>query len=192
MSAPGSVPFTSPSPPGPGRKSRHTPTATPRPAADVPQPRSDVPRSTPVPLDVFEQTRTSLAESIRPSDARQLGIDVSPPSALVDLSRPAWVRSVVDAALVDNRDELLAIQNLEDAGYSTASSLPSSVASTPAKAGRHGDTSREYDDGFSRHAGAALNDAVIAGRSGSSDASSAVSDQTGIDEFLAGIDDGQQ
>ena len=121
MGAPGSAPFTSPSAPGPDRKSRRTPTATPRPAADVPQPRSDVPRPTPVPLDVFEQTRTSLAETIRPSDARQLGISVSPPSLVKDLSRPAWVQSVVDAALVDNRDELLAIQNLEDAGYSTAS-----------------------------------------------------------------------
>ena len=75
------------------------------------------------------------------------------------LSRPAWVQCVRNDASVD---ELIAIQALEDAGYSTASSLPSSSASTPAKAGRHGDTSREYDGGLSRHAGAAVNDAVVA------------------------------
>jgi hypothetical protein len=140
MATPGSAPFTSPGNPGPGRQSRRTPTATPGP-------------------------RGALARPIVDSDARQLGIpegtDVEPPGVLepTSLSRPAWVQGVRNDASVD---ELIAIQALEDAGYSTASSLPSSSASTPAKAGRHGDTSREYDGGLSRHAGAAVNDAVVA------------------------------
>ena len=191
---PGSAPFTSPGNPGPGRHTRRTPAATPGPRGALP---GSVPRG--ATRTDFDAARFALneitdrtpepARPIADSDARQLGIpegtDVEPPGILVDLSKSAWAQGVANDA---SREELLAIQLLEDAGYSTASSL-SSVASTPAKAGRHGDTSREYDDGFSRHAGAALNDATIAGRSGSSYAGSAVSDQTGIDEFLAGIDD---
>ena len=191
---PGSAPFTSPGNPGPGRHTRRTPTATPGPRGALP---GSVPRgATRADLDAARLALNEItdrtpepARPIADSDARQLGIpegtDVEPPGALVDLSKSAWAQGVADDA---SREELLAIQSLEDAGYSTASPQ-SSVASTPVKAGRHSDTSREYDDGFSRHAGAALNDAMIAGRSGSSYAGSAVSDQTGIDEFLAGIDD---
>ena len=36
------------------------------------------------------------------------------------------------------------------------------MPSTPARAGRHQDTTREYDGGMSRHPGAATNDAVVA------------------------------
>jgi hypothetical protein len=116
------------------------------------------------------------------------GTNVEPPGVLesTSLSRPTWVQGVVNDA---SDEELLAIGALEDAGYSTASSL-SSVASTPAKAGRHGDTSREYDDGLSRHAGAALNDAVIAGRFDDDDTSSTLTDQSDLfADFLDGIDD---
>ena len=109
----------------------------------------------------------------------------------MDLSKSAWAQGVANDA---SDDELIALQSLEEAGYSTASAL-SSVASTPAKAGRHGDTSREYDDGFSRHAGAALNDAVIAGRFDDDDTSSVLTGFTLTDhsdlfaDFLDGIDD---
>ena len=62
------------------------------------------------------------ARPIADSDARQLGIpegtDVEPPGALMDLSRPAWVQGVSNDA---SDDERIAIQALEDAGYSTAS-----------------------------------------------------------------------
>ena len=193
---PGSAPFTSPGNPGPGRQTRRTPTATPGPRGALP---GSVPRS--ATRADFDAARFALneitdrtpepARPIADSDARQLGIpggtNVELPGVMeaTSLSRPAWLQGVSNDA---SNDDLIAIQALEDAGYSTASPQ-SSVASTPVKAGRHSDTSREYDDGFSRHAGAALNDAMIAGRSGSSYAGSAVSDQTGIDEFLAGIDD---
>ena len=193
---PGSAPFTSPGNPGPGRQTRHTPAATPGPRGALP---GSVPRS--ATRADFDAARFALneitdrtpepARPIADSDARQLGIpggtNVELPGVMeaTSLSRPAWLQGVSNDA---SDDDLIAIQSLEDAGYSTASPQ-SSVASTPVKAGRHSDTSREYDDGFSRHAGAALNDAMIAGRSGSSYAGSAVSDQTGIDEFLAGIDD---
>jgi hypothetical protein len=195
---PGSAPFTSPGNPGPGRQTRRTPTATPGPRGALP---GSVPRgATRTDLDAarlaLNEITDRVPEPARPiadSDARQLGIpegtDVEPPGALVDLSRSAWVQGVVNDA---SDDELLAIGALDDAGYSfnsTASSL-SSVASTPAKAGRHGDTSREYDDGFSRHAGAALNDAVIAGRFDDDDTSSTLTDQSDLfADFLGGIDD---
>jgi len=160
MATPGSAPFTSPG--NPTRpKTRLTPTATPGPRGALP---GSVPRgATRADADAARQALNEITgrtpEPSRPiteSDARQLGLNVSPPSALIDLI-PAWVQGYINEA---SDDELLAIGALEDAGYSTASSLPSSVASTPVRGGRHGDTSREYDGGLSRHAGAAVNDAV--------------------------------
>ena len=156
---PGSAPFTSPGNPGPGRQTRRTPTATPGPRGALP---GSVPRG--ATRTDFDAARFALneitdrtpepARPIADSDARQLGIpegtDVEPLGVLESTS--AWVQGVIDDA---SREELLAIQLLEDAGYSTASSLPPSAASTPIKAGRHGDTSREYDSGLSRYARAA-------------------------------------
>jgi hypothetical protein len=152
MSAPGSAPFTSPA--APGRRTARTPTATPRPGDAVPQPRADVPQPAVPPWEVFVTARSSLSEAIRAPDARQLGINVSPPSSLINLQTPGTPSSI------GSDSEFLAIGAL--GGFSTASSFASSVPSTPARAGRHQDTSREYDGGMSRHPGAATNDAVVA------------------------------
>ena len=152
MSAPGSAPFTSPA--APGRRTARTPTATPRPGDAVPQPRADVPQPAVPPWEVFVTARSSLSEAIRAPDARQLGINVSPPSSLINLQTPGTPSSI------GSDSEFLAIGALS--GFSTASSFASSVPSTPARAGRHQDTTREYDGGMSRHPGAATNDAVVA------------------------------
>ena len=152
MSAPGSAPFTSPA--APGRRTARTPTATPRPGDAVPQPRADVPQPAVPPWEVFVTARSSLSEAIRAPDARQLGINVSPPSSLINLQTPGTPSSI------GSDSEFLAIGAL--GGFSTASSFASSVPSTPARAGRHQDTTREYDGGMSRHPGAATNDAVVA------------------------------
>ena len=152
MSAPGSAPFTSPA--APGRRTARTPTATPRPGDAVPQPRADVPQPAATPWEVFVTARSSLSEAIRAPDARQLGINVSPPSSLINLQTPGTPSSI------GSDSEFLAIGALS--GFSTASSFASSVPSTPARAGRHQDTTREYDGGMSRHPGAATNDAVVA------------------------------
>ena len=152
MSAPGSAPFTSPA--APGRRTASTPTATPRPGDAVPQPRADVPQPAVPPWEVFVTARSSLSEAIRAPDARQLGINVSPPSSLINLQTPGTPSSI------GSDSEFLAIGALS--GFSTASSFASSVPSTPARAGRHQDTTREYDGGMSRHPGAATNDAVVA------------------------------
>ena len=152
MSAPGSAPFTSPA--APGRRTARTPTATPRPGDAVPQPRADVPQPAVPPWEVFVTARSSLSEAIRAPDARQLGINVSPPSSLINLQAPGTPSSI------GSDSEFLAIGAL--GGFSTASSFASSVPSTPARAGRHQDTTREYDGGMSRHPGAATNDAVVA------------------------------
>ena len=152
MSAPGSAPFTSPA--APGRRTARTPTATPRPGDAVPQPRADVPQPAATPWEVFVTARSSLSEAIRAPDARQLGINVSPPSSLINLQTPGTPSSI------GSDSEFLAIGAL--GGFSTASSFASSVPSTPARAGRHQDTTREYDGGMSRHPGAATNDAVVA------------------------------
>ena len=152
MSAPGSAPFTSPA--APGRRTARTPTATPRPGDAVPQPRADVPQPAVPPWEVFVTARSSLSEAIRAPDARQLGINVSPPSSLINLQAPGTPSSI------GSDSEFLAIGALS--GFSTASSFASSVPSTPARAGRHQDTTREYDGGMSRHPGAATNDAVVA------------------------------
>ena len=152
MSAPGSAPFTSPA--APGRRTARTPTATPRPGDAVPQPRADVPQPAVPPWEVFVTARPSLSEAIRAPDARQLGINVSPPSSLINLQAPGTPSSI------GSDSEFLAIGALS--GFSTASSFASSVPSTPARAGRHQDTTREYDGGMSRHPGAATNDAVVA------------------------------
>ena len=180
MSAPGSAPFTSPA--APGRRTARTPTATPRPGDAVPQPRADVPQPAVPPWEVFVTARSSLSEAIRAPDARQLGINVSPPSSLINLQTPGTPSSI------GSDSEFLAIGAL--GGFSTASSFASSVPSTPARAGRHQDTTREYDGGMSRHPGAATNDAVIAGRSDTSDTSSVLTDESSLfAEFLNGIDD---
>jgi hypothetical protein len=120
----------------------------------VPQPRADVPQPADTPWDVFATARSSLSEAIRAPDARQLGINVSPPSSLINLQTPGTPSSI------GSDSEFLAIGAL--GGFSTASSFASSVPSTPARAGRHQDTTREYDGGMSRHPGAATNDAVVA------------------------------
>ena len=104
--------------------------------------------------EVFVTARSSLSEAIRAPDARQLGINVSPPSSLINLQAPGTPSSI------GSDSEFLAIGALS--GFSTASSFASSVPSTPARAGRHQDTTREYDGGMSRHPGAATNDAVVA------------------------------
>jgi hypothetical protein len=180
MSAPGSAPFTSPA--APGRRTASTPTATPRPGDAVPQPRADVPQPAATPWEVFVTARSSLSEAIRAPDARQLGINVSPPSSLINLQTPGTPSSI------GSDSEFLAIGAL--GGFSTASSFASSVPSTPARAGRHQDTTREYDGGMSRHPGAATNDAVIAGRSDASDTSSVLTDESSLfADFLNGIDD---
>ena len=182
MSAPGSAPFTSPA--APGRRTARTPTATPRPGDAVPQPRADVPQPAVPPWEVFVTARSSLSEAIRAPDARQLGINVSPPSSLINLQTPGTPSSI------GSDSEFLAIGAL--GGFSTASSFASSVPSTPARAGRHQDTTREYDGGMSRHPGAATNDAVIAGRSDTSDTSSVLvlTDESSLfADFLNGIDD---
>ena len=152
MSAPGSAPFTSPA--APGRRTARTPTATPRPGDAVPQPRADVPQPAVPPWEVFVTARSSLSEAIRAPDARQLGINVSPPSSLINLQTPGTPSSI------GSDSEFLAIGAL--GGFSTASSFASSVPSTPARAGRHQDTTREYDGGMSRHPGVATSDAVVA------------------------------
>ena len=152
MSAPGSAPFTSPA--APGRRTARAATATPRPGDAVPQPRADVPQPAATPWEVFVTARSSLSEAIRAPDARQLGINVSPPSSLINLQTPGTPSSI------GSDSEFLAIGAL--GGFSTASSFASSVPSTPARAGRHQDTTREYDGGMSRHPGAATNDAVVA------------------------------
>jgi len=152
MSAPGSAPFTSPA--APGRRTARAATATPRPGDAVPQPRADVPQPAVPPWEVFVTARSSLSEAIRAPDARQLGINVSPPSSLINLQTPGTPSSI------GSDSEFLAIGAL--GGFSTASSFASSVPSTPARAGRHQDTTREYDGGMSRHPGAATNDAVVA------------------------------
>ena len=152
MSAPGSAPFTSPA--APGRRTARTPTATPRPGDAVPQPRADVPQPAVPPWEVFVTARSSLSEALRAPDARQLGINVSPPSSLINLQTPGTPSSI------GSDSEFLAIGAL--GGFSTASSFASSVPSTPARAGRHQDTTREYDGGMSRHPGAATSDAVVA------------------------------
>ncbi len=103
---------------------------------------------------MFVTARSSLSEAIRAPDARQLGINVSPPSSLINLQTPGTPSSI------GSDSEFLAIGAL--GGFSTASSFASSVPSTPARAGRHQDTTREYDGGMSRHPGAATNDAVVA------------------------------
>eukprot|EP01043_Picozoa_sp_COSAG02_P032000 COSAG02_NODE_2119_length_9782_cov_4.432511_5_plen_360_part_00 len=177
LDTPGSVPTTG------NPRPRGTPVATPRP------------RPAPITLtEVSASIREILGQPITASDARQLGIpeestdstDVPPPGALMNLgSSPA--RSNTSLSTISNAGSDDSASDLLGVPYAVTLGITSGQRSS-AKAGRHGDTSREYDDGFSRHAGAALNDAVIAGRS-DDDASSVVSDQTGIDEFLAGIDD---
>jgi hypothetical protein len=176
LDTPGSVPTTG------NPRPRDTPAATPRPR--------------PAPITVAEvnaSIREILGQPITESDARQLGIpeestDVPPPGALMNLGSPparsdTSISTISDAGSDDSASDLLGVP------YSLTLGITSGQRGS-AKAGRHGDTSREYDDGFSRHAGAALNDAVIAGRSGSSDASSTLTDQGALfADFLDGIDD---
>jgi len=147
MATPGSAPFTSPGNPGPDRQSRRTPTATPGPRGALQGttlPASVPVRATRADYDAARRALNEItgrtpepAHPIADSDARQLGLNVSPPSALIDL-RPAWVQGYINEA---SDDELLAIGALEDAGYSTASSLPPSAASTPITRRTHGSAS---------------------------------------------------
>jgi hypothetical protein len=91
-----------------------------------------------------------------------LGIpDVSAPSALINLrSSPARSDASLPSTIgtVSDDDSL---SDLTGVPYGLTLGIRSGQR-TPAKAGRHGDTSREYDGGFSRHTGAAVNDAVVA------------------------------
>lgn len=115
-------------------------------------------------LDGIESGDDNL-HPIEPSDARQLGEDVALYDVLPNLAAQNTWQQIEQITEEASDDELLALGALSLAGIDAASSF----SSTPVKAGRHGDTSREYDDGFSRHAGAAINDAVLAGRAGRSD-----------------------
>ena len=175
LDTPGSVPTTG------NPRPRDTPAATPRP------------RPAPITLAEVNASIRDILQPITASDARQLGIpedstDVPPPGALMNLGSPparsdTSISTISDAGSDDSASDLLGVP------YAVTLGITSGQRGST-KAGRHGDTSREYDDGFSRHAGAALNDAVIAGRSGSSDASSTLTDQSELfANFLDGIDD---
>ena len=115
MATPGSAPFTSPGNPGPDRQSRRTPTATPGPRGALQGttlPASVPVRATRADYDAARRALNEItgrtpepAHPIADSDARQLGLSVSPPSALINL-RPAWVQDYINDA---SDDELLAI-----------------------------------------------------------------------------------